>query len=327
MHEFALIARHFAPLAAVEPGALGLADDAAVLTPSPGCDLVITTDGIVAGVHFLADDPPETVGRKLLGVNLSDLAAMGARPRAYTVTIALPHGIDEGWVGSMVAGLGHMQRRHGVVLVGGDTVGTAGPLTLTATAFGEVAHGGAVLRSGARVGDALCVTGTIGDGYLGLQVLRGGLPELPAAAGDDLVARYRCPEPRLDLGMLLPGLVHAAIDVSDGLVADTGHVCDASGVGASLEARRLPLSDTARALVKRDETLLPALLSGGDDYELLIALSSAMVPVLEARGRAVGVPVTLIGKVIAGSGVRVLADDGQEMAFSKAGFEHVVKTG
>ena len=327
MHEFSLIARHFAPLAAAEPGAFGLVDDAAVLTPSPGCDLVITTDAIVSGVHFLAEDPPDTVGRKLLGVNLSDLAAMGARPRAYTTTIALPRGLEEGWLAAMVDGLAHMQRRHGVVLVGGDTVGTAGPLTLTVAALGEVPRGGAVLRAGARVGDVLCVTGTIGDGHLGLKALRGGLAGMSTAARDHLVARYRCPEPRLALGMLLPGLVHAAIDLSDGLVADLGHMCDASGVGASLEAGRLPLSDTARGLVKRDDALLSALLTGGDDYELLIALNPARVPVLEARGRAVGVPVTVIGDVIEGAGARIFGDHGQEMAFSKAGFEHFGETG
>jgi thiamine-monophosphate kinase len=264
--EFSLIARHFKRLAG--PGSLDLSDDAAVFDPPPGRQLVAAADAVVAGVHFLPDDPADTVGRKLLRVNLSDLAAMGAAPLGYLLTVALPRGTPEAWTAAFVDGLEADNQTFNVHALGGDTVSTPGPATLSLTALGAVAPGAALLRGGARPGDRLWVSGTLGDGALGLRVLRGEVA--PDAAGH-LARRYRLPEPRLALGVALSGVATAAMDVSDGLAQDLGHICRASGCGAVVEAAALPLSDAARAAVAADPALLSLALSGGDDYELLFA--------------------------------------------------------
>jgi len=307
--EFALIARHFAPLAG--PGALGLGDDAALLDPPPGRQLVLAADAMVAGVHFLPDDPSETIGRKLLRVNLSDLAAMGAAPLGYLMTLALPRGLPDAWLAAFAAGLAADQRAFGLTLLGGDTVGTDGPLTLSLTIIGHVAPGQALRRVGALPGDLLCVTGTIGDGALGLRVLRDGL----ADAEGHLARRYRLPEPRLALGQALAGAAHAALDVSDGLVQDVGHLCRAAGCGAIIDAAAVPLSPAARACVTADPALLSVVLTGGDDYELAVAMpSDAVLP----EG------VTRIGRFVSGPPVVVVhAADGTAMPLAKGGWSHV----
>lgn len=307
--EFALIARHFAPLAG--PGALGLGDDAALLDPPPGRQLVLAADAMVAGVHFLPDDPPETIGRKLLRVNLSDLAAMGAAPLGYLMTLALPRGLPDAWLAAFAAGLAADQRAFGVTLLGGDTVGTDGPLTLSLTIIGHVAPGRALRRVGARPGDALCVSGTIGDGALGLRVLRDGLADRDGY----LARRYRMPEPRLALGAALVGVARAALDVSDGLVQDVGHLCRAAGCGAVIEADAVPLSGATRALVEADPALLAVVLTGGDDYELVFAaVPDAVLP----EG------VTRIGRFVEGPPeVVVRTADGTAMPLAKGGWSHV----
>jgi len=307
--EFALIARHFAPLAG--PGALGLGDDAALLDPPPGRQLVLAADAMVAGVHFLPDDPPETIGRKLLRVNLSDLAAMGAVPLGYLMTLALPRGLPDAWLAGFAAGLAADQLAFGITLLGGDTVGTDGPLTLSLTIIGHVAPGRALRRVGARPGDALCVSGTIGDGALGLRVLRDGL----ADQAGFLARRYRLPEPRLALGQALAGVAHAALDVSDGLVQDVGHLCRAAGCGAVIEAAAVPLSTAARALVDADPALLAVVLTGGDDYELALALpAAATLPAGTTR----------IGHFVPGpEAVVVLGPDGAAMKLGQGGWSHV----
>ena len=299
--EFALIARHFRPLAG--QGGLDLSDDAALLTPPPGRELVLAADAMIAGVHFLADDPPETIGRKLLRVNLSDLAAMGADPLAYLMTVALPRDTADAWLAAFVEGLALDQAEFGLAVLGGDTVSTSGPVSLSLTILGTVAPGQALRRGGARPGDELWVSGTIGDGALGLRAARGEI------ASEYLAGRYRLPQPRLALGRALRGIATACMDVSDGLVQDLGHLCRASGCGAVIEAARVPLSDAARGYP------LAPLLTGGDDYELLFAARPGTVPG--------GMAVTRIGHFTQGAvDVQVFDEAGQPMALPSQGWSH-----
>ncbi len=305
--EFGLIARHFAPLAGA--GGLGLLDDAALLRPPPERELVLTADAMVAGVHFLPDDPADLVGRKLLRVNLSDLAAMGAEPLAYLMTVSAPHGTPDAWFAGFVAGLAEDQAAFGITLLGGDTTATPGPLSLSLTCIGHLAPGTAIRRGGAQAGDELWVTGTIGDGALGLLALQGKL----ADPDGFLAGRYRLPRPRL--GLLRPGLVRAAMDVSDGLIQDAGHLARAARLGMLIEAARVPLSDAARAAGR-----LETCLTGGDDYELLMAVPSGGGTAL--RAAAGNVPVTRIGRFHAGDGVVVEDADGSPMPLSRTGWSH-----
>jgi len=318
--EFERIRRFFAPLAGA--GALGLLDDAAVFPGPPGQELVITTDAIVEGVHFLPADPADLVARKLLRVNLSDLAAMGAAPLGYLLTTALPPTRGEDWLAAFAAGLAADQREFGIALLGGDSVATPGPASFSMTAIGTIAAGTALRRSGAAIGDEIYVSGTIGDAALGLKVLQGALAGLTAAERDALAGRYRLPQPRLALGAALHGFAHALIDVSDGLVADLGHICETSGVAAAIEAERVPLSSAARQALSADPSLLPLVLTGGDDYELLFAAPPAAAEPLAALSGALGLPVTRIGRIGAGSGVLVRDGAGREIELASAGFQH-----
>ena len=316
--EFALIARHFRPLAG--PGALDLADDAAVLDLPPGKQLVLAADAMVAGVHFLPEDPPETVGAKLLRVNLSDLAAMGATPLGYLLTVALPRTTPDSWIAGFAAGLAADQARFGLAVLGGDTVSTTGPIALSLTILGLVAPGQALRRQGARPGDAIWVSGTIGDGALGLLVLQGRLAADPAG---HLAARYRRPEPRLALGAALAGLARAAMDVSDGLVQDLGHLCRAAGCGAEIEAAVVPLSAAARTAIMADPALLPLVLTGGDDYELLFAAPVEADAAVLARATAAGVQATRIGRFVAGPAkVHVRNEHGAPLDLPIGGWSH-----
>lgn len=313
--EFSLIARHFLPLAG--EGALALSDDAAVLD-MPAGQLVLAADAMVANVHFLPEDPPETIGRKLLRVNLSDLAAMGAKPLGYLMTVALPKGTTPQWLDAFAAGLALDQADYGLSVLGGDTVSTPGPLTLSLTILGTVPPGQALLRRGARAGDEIWVSGTIGDGALGLRAARGTLADDGFLAG-----RYRLPQPRVALGQALRGLARAAMDVSDGLVQDCGHLCRLAGCGATIEAGAVPLSPGARAALQADPALLPLILSGGDDYELLFAAAPADAGRVAEAGRAASTPVTRIGLFTDdGADVRVLDPNGSEMSLPKGGWSH-----
>ena len=309
--EFDFIARHFRPLAG--PGALDLADDAAVFDPPPNRSVVVCADALVAGVHFLPNDPPDTVAAKLLRVNLSDLAAMGAAPLGYLLTVSVPPELPLDWFAGFSAGLAADQVRYGVLLLGGDTTATTGPLVLSLTMLGHVAPGEALRRNGARVGNSVWVTGTIGDGTLGLACLLG---ELDDPTGH-LVDRYRLPQPRL--GLPLAGIATAAIDVSDGLVQDLGHLCRESGVGARIEAKAVPMS--AAALAAGPEWL-ERRLTGGDDYELLLSVPADREALLRQAASAAGVAVTRIGGMQAGEGVTVLDDAGQAMAIRRPGWSH-----
>ena len=309
--EFGLIARHFRPLA--EEGGLGLLDDAALMTPPPGRQLVLTADAMVEGVHFLPDDPPDTIGRKLLRVNLSDLAAMAAVPLAYLLTVSAPRGTPDTWFAAFATGLAVDQVLFGISLLGGDTTSTPGPISLTLTCIGHVAPGQALRRAGASVRDEIWVTGTIGDGALGLAALQGRLPDPDGS----LATRYRLPQPRL--GLALHGIASAGMDVSDGLVQDLGHLCHLAGLGARIEAARVPLSPAAAAA---GPAWRKACLTGGDDYELLLAVPPSQAAALQQLAEAAGVAVTRIGVFVPGEGVLALDEHGAPIVLDSPGWSH-----
>jgi thiamine-monophosphate kinase len=330
--EFQLIARYFAPLAAGASGAFGLTDDAATLAVPSGRNLVVTVDMLVAEVHFLAEDPPSSIGAKVLGVNLSDLAAMGAQPVAYVLSIALPAAWGDGavchWLDGFTAGLAEMQVASGITLIGGDTVSTPGPLCLSVAAFGTVESGCELRRGGARPGDTVFVSGTIGDAAIGLHELAGRQPRLlePGLA-KMVVGRYRRPTPRVALGRALVGLASACADVSDGLVADLGHICEASGVAATIEAARVPLSEAGRSVLASEPAILPALITGGDDYELVFTASTEQGNAIATAAAAIGVPVSAIGGIIGRKHpdsplVSVVGPDGQALKINHGGWRH-----
>lgn len=322
--EFELIRRYFTPLAAGAPGAHGLADDVATLEIDPREQLILKTDAIVGGVHFLPDDPPDLVARKLLRVNLSDLAGKGARPLGYLLTCAFPAALDEAWVAGFAVGLAADQHEFGFALLGGDTTATPGPITLSATLFGGAPLGRLARRGDARVGDIVLVSGTLGDAALGLDVQRRPIDGLDEASRAFLVDRYRLPRPRLELGRALSdaGIVRAAMDISDGLIADLGHICRASGMGAVVEWERLPLSSAARAAIALRPDLAEDAAAGGDDYELLFTVAASDAPSAQRLGASCGVPLTPIGRMISGAGVRVQDASGREMRFRKSGYRH-----
>lgn len=321
-----MISRYFAPLAAADPGALGLADDAALLTPEPGRRLVITTDSLVAGVHFPVEEDPALVAAKLIGVNLSDLAAMGATPWAYTLSVAWPKDLDAGWVELFAAGLAREQETYGIHLVGGDTVATPGPLTLCLTALGSAEEGRELRRSGAQADDDVYVSGTIGDAALGLKVLKGSLGGLPKTHSEALLARYRRPLARVRLGQGLAGLAHGCIDISDGLVADLGHVVRASGCDATIDADRVPFSDAARAAIAIEPALMETAITGGDDYELLFTAPPSAAVAIGELAAELDLPLTAIGRIAPREGedgkVGVVDGKGRELSLKTGGYRH-----
>ncbi len=312
--EFELIERYFTrpPRRAM----LGVGDDCALLTPGPGMQLCVSSDMLVEGRHFLSTVPPERLGHKALAVNLSDLAACGAEPLAFTLALSLPRA-DEAFLAPFATGLWALAERTGVDLVGGDT--TAGPLNICITALGQVPSGQVLLRSGALAGDELWVSGTLGDARAALEVFRGRL----AADGPAFEALRRAmelPEPRVALGQRLRGVAHSAIDVSDGLLGDLGHLMRRSAVGACIELEALPRSVQLRALpaaLQRE-----CLLHGGDDYELLFSASPERHGDVLAAARAAGVPVTRIGRIEAGAALRLIDGDGRAIDASARGFDH-----
>lgn len=320
--EFELIAELFAPLAAGLPGALGLRDDAAVLAPMPERAMVVTTDMLVAGVHFPVDEDGDDVARRLLRVNLSDLAAMGASPVAYLLALGLPDSLDMGWLRRFADGLADDQKEFGIHLAGGDTTSTPGPLTASITAIGEAPEGGELRRSTAQAGDLVYVSGAIGDAALGLIEVRDGLTGIDDSARAGLARRFRLPQPRVGLGIALRGVASACADVSDGLVADLGHICEASGVAAEIRMDRVPLSDAAHQAVGHDSSLMRAVLAGGDDYELVFTVPPAAEDRLSTAAGESGVPVAAIGHVAPGKGVTVLDGSGAPVELSSAGYKH-----
>ena len=323
--EFELIARHFAPLAAGCAGAFGLSDDAAVIPPLPGRDLVYTSDTISTGVHYLPDDPAEDVARKLLRVNMSDLAAMGARPEGYLLNTAFQPDVAEDWIAAFAHGLAGDQESYGIQLWGGDTTRTQGATVLSLTAVGSVPHGRCLRRAGARAGDGIYVSGWIGDAAFGLQAARGEMrDELDPDARAGLVDRYRRPRPRVTLGhgLLARQLATAALDVSDGLLADLAHLCTASGLGAEVTAQAVPLSTAVQRLIERDPERLSTALTGGDDYELVFAVPPGRQDGLLALARELALPLTRIGQLVPGSGVRVRGPNGAVLETGESGWRH-----
>ena len=322
--EDSLIARYFKPIA-TDAGAFALNDDAAVLK-AQGADIVVTTDAIVEGVHFLPGDPPDTVARKALRVNLSDLAAKGATPAGFVLTLAL-RSAEDAWLKPFAAALGEDAKSYVCPLIGGDTVSTPGPLTISVTAFGRVPAGRMVHRSGARPGDRVVVTGTIGDAALGLDILKGGAVAT-ALAGDEaarqmLVGRYRVPQPRNVLAAAILAHASAAMDVSDGLAGDLTKLCAASGVSAAIHAPGIPLSRPAAALVANRTIGIDTLIAGGDDYEILCAVPEADFETFARDARKAGVTVSPIGAVIAGSAIPSFLDErGRELALRRRAWSH-----
>jgi thiamine-monophosphate kinase len=321
-----LIARYFAPLA-THAGAFGLGDDAAAIEPPPDCDLVLKADGIIGGVHFFIDDPPDTVAKKALRVNLSDLAAKSAKPLGFLLTLALPSEIGDAWLAPFARGLGSDAELFDCPLLGGDTDRTPGPITISIAAVGAVPRGRMVRRAGAQAGDRLVVTGTIGDAALGLlQRLDPAAPSrwaLETHQQDHLRCRYLVPEPRTAVAELLRRHASAAMDISDGLVGDLTKLCRASGVDAVMEAARVPLSDAARAVLARDPARIEAILTGGDDYEILAAVPTGEMDAFHREAAIREVAVTEIGALYAGQGeARVLDQDGSALAFARPSFSH-----
>jgi thiamine-monophosphate kinase len=283
---------------------------------------VVATDTLIADVHFRAADPPDLVARKALRVNVSDLAAMGARPRVYLLALSVAPGTTEAWIAGFASGLRADQAEFGIGLLGGDTTSTPGPLTISVTAIGEVATGRALRRSGAKPGDLVFVSGTIGDAALGLGVIQGSLIGLAPDRANYMRRRYLLPEPRVALGLALGGVARAAMDVSDGLVADLGHICAVSRVAAAIEAARVPLSPAARDAVAVDPRRLEAALTGGDDYELLFTADPDSRGAVARAAASAGVDVSEIGLIEAGSGVSVVGSDGRPLSFGRAGYRH-----
>lgn len=323
--EFDLIERYFAPLAAEAAGTFGLTNDAALLPSLPGCSIVVTADSLASGVHFRPADPPELVAKKCLRVNLSDLAAMGAKPLGYLLALALPKGENEDWVRRFSAGLAEDQAQFGVSLYGGDTVATNGPLLITITAFGATPEGTALGRGTAQAGDLVFVSGSLGDAALGLAVFNAALPDLDEASAERLRERYLLPRPRVALGerLLREGLANAAMDISDGLVADLGHITKASKLGAEVRAADLPLSSAAAGVMELNPALSASILGGGDDYELLFTVAPERAGDIARIGLELDLPLTCIGKMLAGEGVTVLAPDGTVIEVDKPGWNHL----
>jgi thiamine-monophosphate kinase len=316
-----LIARFFVPVA-THPGALALTDDAAFLTPPAGCDIVLKTDAIIGGVHFFAEDDAAGVAQKALRVNLSDLAAKGATPLGFLVSLALPKDIGEAWLASFAQGLRADAEAFACPLFGGDTDRTPGPVVVSVAMIGSVPTGTMVRRAGARPGDLVFVTGTIGDAALGLVLRKGAAWPLSDAQRAHLASRYLLPRPRNAVAEALRTHASAAMDVSDGLAGDLAKLCRVSDVAAEVDVTRVPLSDAAQAAIAADPAMLETALTGGDDFEIVCTVSPEKTEGFRAAAQAAGVPVAEIGRVVEGEGARFLTADGRALTFRRASFSH-----
>lgn len=316
-----LIASYFKPIA-THPGALGLTDDAAFITPPPGHDLVLKTDAIIGGVHFFAEDEASMVARKAMRVNLSDLASKGARPLGFLVSLALPADIGADWLKGFAEGLRADAETYQCPLFGGDTDRTPGPIMVSIAMFGAVPTGTMVKRAGAKPGDLVFVTGTIGDAALGLKLRKGTEWALNEMQIVHLLSRYLLPQPRNALAEAVRTHCSAAMDVSDGLAGDLTKLARVSGVAATVDVARVPLSPVARVLTGSDAALLETALTGGDDFEIVCTVPPDRADSFKAAAQAAGVPVSEIGTVAAGEGVRFLSPDGKALAFKRLSFSH-----
>ncbi|MCK9915148.1 thiamine-phosphate kinase [Microbacteriaceae bacterium K1510] len=316
-----LIAHYFKPIA-THPGALGLADDAAFVTPPPGHDLVLKTDGAIAGVHFFPEDDASTVARKVLRMNLSDLAAKGAKPLGFLVSVALPRDIDAAWLESFARGLHADAEAYACPLFGGDTDKTPGPITISVGMFGIVPTGTMVRRAGAKPGDLVFVSGTIGDAALGLKLRLGADWKLDAAQREHLLSRYLLPQPRNALAEAVRTHCSAAMDVSDGLAGDLTKLARVSGIAAAIDAARVPLSDAARAAITADPAMLETALTGGDDFEIVCTVPPDRAASFRAAAQTAGLLVTEIGVISAGEGTSFRDAKGAPLAFQRLSFSH-----
>ena len=324
--EEAIIQGALAPLSSGFPGALGLKDDAAVMAVPAGQALVVTMDAIAQGVHFFADDAPADIGWKALAVNVSDLIAKGATPHAYLMSLAFPSAPDPEWLARFAEGLGQAQSEFGLHLIGGDTSRRPGPVSITITALGLVPEGSMVKRGGARPGDHIFVSSTLGNAALGLK-LRANAPEtkmwpLEAHERTALIRRYLRPTPQLGLVPVLRAHARAAMDISDGLIKDLGRMTELSGVGAEIYANRLPLSATVAKVLAAHPGEIVAVVAGGDDYEVLAAVAGDQVAAFEDAAATAFVAVTQIGHIRAGTGVLVIGAGGQPMQLTQSGYDH-----
>ena len=318
-----LIARFFGPIA-THPGALGLSDDAAFIKPPPGCDLVLKTDAIVGGVHFFPEDAAQAVASKALRVNLSDLAAKGARPLGFLLSLAIPKDITDGWLGGFAEGLRGDAVLYSCPLFGGDTDRTPGPVTVSIAMFGSVPEGTMVRRVGAKPGDRVFVTGTIGDAALGVA-LRGGKAKnwkLNDAQRQHLMSRYLLPQPRNVLADAVRNHASAAMDISDGLAGDFSKLCRASGVAADINVASVPVSDAAKAVMAGDAAAIELALTGGDDYEIVCTVPKEKGESFRAAAKTAGVPVTEIGQTKSGEGARFIDASGKPLVFRRTSFSH-----
>ena len=318
--EFEKIRRFFAPLARGNAAALEMRDDAALLDIPTGCQLVVSADMLAEGIHFRGEDSLSDVARKALRANLSDMAAKGAAPLGYFLSLCWPRHLPEARMQEFAEGLARDGEAFDISLLGGDLI-AAQTLTIAVTIMGSVAKGSMLLRRNAQVGDEFYVSGTLGDSALGLELLQGRKTRLSQEQQDYLRQRYLLPEPRLALGRALAdiGCINASIDISDGLLADLGHICEASGVGARIQEANLPLSPAARALLEGDDSLRQYILGGGDDYELLFSAAPKHRASLEALGRAHDIALTRIGAATLSEGILLVDSDGKERAATVAG--------
>ena len=320
-----LIATYFRPIA-THPGAFGLTDDAAAITPPPGCDLVLKTDGIISGVHFFPDDPPDAVARKALRINLSDLAAKGATPLGFLLSIGLPAGLPAGWIKSFAEGLGEDAEYYGCPLLGGDTDKSPGAITVYIMALGAVPHGRMVRRSGARPGDVVVATGTIGDAALALKLRQDADAArrwgLDAAMAAHLRGRYLLPQPRNGIAEALRRHASAAMDVSDGLAGDLAKLVRVSGVAAEVTVGDVPLSPAAQRAVAREPALMETVLTGGDDFEVIATVAPDHLNDLRSEAAVADVTVTPIGIITAGAGTQFRDAEGRALAFRRPSYSH-----
>jgi thiamine-monophosphate kinase len=317
--EFDRIRTYLSPLAG--EGSLQLRDDGATLSSPAGTTFVVTTDSVITGVHCIGDESPALMAHKLVRRNLSDIAAMGARPYAYLLSLMLPKETTENWWRKFTRGLSECQDEFGIFLLGGDTACTLGVMTLSLTAFGTLT-GTALTRSGAVAGDNLYITGTLGDAALGLAILLNKVSATTPADATALIQRYRVPQPRIAIGLSLQGCASACMDISDGLMQDAAHLARCSDVALRIDAHRLPLSSATFALRDKTATWLEYIVNGGDDYELLFTAPSSQADSLAQIARSSGVAITKIGHVTSGNGVTLHNEDGTEIKIAKQGWQH-----
>lgn len=311
MDEFDLIERYFRPLAHDFPGAFSLKDDVARIALSKCEELVVTTDMLLEGVHFFGDEPAHLIAKKILRTNLSDLAAKGASPLCYFLSIGLSDRIDKTWVADFVKGLSQDQKQFGIHLAGGDTTQNKASLVISITAMGLVPQGAMLRREGAKAGNPLYVSGTVGDGALGLALLKGEFPEMPEALKKHAIDRYHLPQPRTELGAALRGIATSAMDISDGLFQDRGHLLNASNVGATIQLEEVPLSPAMQWAKDKNHDRWLELLSSGDDYEILFTASK---PAPDST--------TQIGKITSENGLKVLDARGTVITPAVRGYRH-----